>query len=145
MKFKAVMSQLQMLSSMPRVEFTIPIVPKSKARPRSFQGQKVPYMDPIYKQWKRDVWSLASEFWTQDPLKKCKAIIVIFHGPARGDLDNLLGGVLDALTSVKAKGKQPFEPRLFEDDNVKVIDDIHLQWVHEPKKDKAKIYFQVFY
>lgn len=140
------MSQLQMLSSMPRVEFTIPIAPKSKERPRFLQGQKIPYMDPKYKQWKKDVWSLASEFWTQDPLKKCKAIIVIFHGPARGDLDNLLGGVLDALTSVKAKkGKQLYEPRLFEDDNVKVIDDIHLRWVHEPKKDNAKIYFQVFY
>tara|TARA_B100001250_G_C19705080_1_gene746580 strand:- start:460 stop:852 length:393 start_codon:yes stop_codon:yes gene_type:complete len=130
---------------MPKVEFDIPIAPKSKARPRSFQGQARPYMDPSYKKWKKDVWSLASEFWTEKPLEKCNAIIVVFYGPARGDIDNLIGGLLDALVSVKEKGKQPYEPRLFKDDNVKVINDIHMRWMHEPKAAKAHIHFMVYY
>jgi len=102
-------------------------------------------MDPSYKKWKKDVWSLASEFWTEKPLEKCNAIIVVFYGPARGDIDNLIGGLLDALVSVKEKGKQPYEPRLFKDDNVKVINDIHMRWMHEPKASKAHIHFMVYY
>ena len=121
------------------VDFDLHIRPRSKARPRSFMGQSRPYMDKAYMQWKKDVWSMASEYWTEEPIDYCHKFEVIFYTAARGDIDNLLGGLFDALTSSKDT------ERLFTDDNVKVISEVHCYWKHEPKVDKAHVWFRVYY
>lgn len=124
---------------MKQSEFYLHIRPRSKARPRSFMGQVRPYMDKAYMQWKKDLWSMASEYWTDEPLSHCQSFEVIFYTAARGDIDNLLGGLFDALTSTKD------EKRLFVDDNVKVIGEVHCYWKHEPKANKANVWFRITY
>ena len=73
--------------------FDVPLM--SKARPR-FAGGKVPYMPKEYMKWKKDLRALMAEWWTDPPLEHVERIDLIFKGPARHDLDNLMGAVLDA-------------------------------------------------
>jgi len=73
----------------------LPIRPMSKARPRLAAG-KVPYHDKVYTEWMKSCRALMGEWWAHPPLKFVNCLIVHFYGPARGDLDNRLGSVLDA-------------------------------------------------
>jgi len=84
-----------------------------KERPRSFSGQRRPYMSRNYKLWTKDCVALMQEWWVGPPLQKVKFLEIEHHGAARGDLDNKDGSVMDCL--VKAG--------VIKDDNVNVIDD----------------------
>ena len=94
-------------------ELHIPLRPMSKERPRSFSGQRRPYMSRNYKLWMKDCVAVMQEWWVLPPLQKVEHIHIEHHGAARGDLDNKTGAVMDAL--VKAK--------VIIDDNVTVVDD----------------------
>jgi Holliday junction resolvase RusA-like endonuclease len=104
-----------------RITLHVPLM--SKARPRAFQGQKVPYMPAAYKKWKADVRAQLAEWWVEPPLETVNVLSLRFAGPARADLDNLMGAILDC-------GNQ----LVWRDDRVSVISKI----VGEHKKAKEK-------
>ena len=76
-----------------RITLHVPLM--SKARPRSFSGQKVPYMPAAYKKWKADVRAQLAEWWVDPPLETVNVLSLRFAGPCRADLDNLMGAILD--------------------------------------------------
>lgn len=104
-----------------RITLHVPLM--SKARPRSFAGQKVPYMPAAYKKWKADVRAQLAEWWVEPPLETVNVLSLRFAGPARADLDNLMGAILDC-------GNQ----LVWRDDRVSVISKL----VGEHKKAKEK-------
>lgn len=104
-----------------RITLHVPLM--SKARPRSFSGQKVPYMPAAYKKWKADVRAQLAEWWVDPPLETVNVLSLRFAGPARADLDNLMGAILDC-------GNQ----LVWRDDRVSVISRL----VGEHKKAKAE-------
>lgn len=104
-----------------RITLHVPLM--SKARPRSFSGQKVPYMPAAYKKWKADVRAQLAEWWVDPPLETVNVLSLRFAGPARADLDNLMGAILDC-------GNQ----LVWRDDRVSVISKL----VGEHKKAKQK-------
>ena len=93
--------------------------PISKARPRSFRGQSRPYTDTVYKNWLKDAKTLLEEWWIWPPLEHVHLMEVEFHGAARGDLDNRLGSVLDAMV----------QANVITDDNVNVIPNVRMSFV----------------
>lgn len=102
--------------------------PISKARPRSFRGQSRPYTDTVYKNWLRDAKTQLEEWWIDPPLEEVLLMEVAFYGAARGDLDNRLGSVLDAMVQAK----------VIKDDNVNVIPNVHMSF-HKAKTADARI------
>lgn len=104
-----------------RITLHVPLM--SKARPRSFSGQKVPYMPAAYKKWKADVRAQLAEWWVDAPLETVNVLSLRFSGPARADLDNLMGAILDCGNKL-----------VWRDDRVSVISRI----VGEHKKAKAE-------
>jgi hypothetical protein len=38
--------------------------------------------------------AILAEWWTVPPLEQVNCLVLVFRGPARGDLDNLAGAVL---------------------------------------------------
>jgi len=105
-------------------EVILPLRPISKPRPRSFMGQSRPYNDPVYKKWIKNARAHMTEFWTREPLEFVNNLHISFRGPARGDLDNRAGSVLDAGNGL-----------IWKDDNVKVIGNMTLQWHHTKEKE----------
>lgn len=75
-------------------ELRVPLM--SKARPRTPRRGGRPYTPEAYRQWLATTKAVLSEWWTVAPLPKVTVIHMLFRGPARGDLDNLAGAVLDA-------------------------------------------------
>jgi len=109
-------------------EIWLPFRPMSKARPR-FSGHA--YTDKVYAKWKGDVRSFLQEWWTDPPLTRLNVLVAHFYGPARGDLDNRIGSVLDAGKGV-----------LFTDDAVTVIPALVLR--HEKASEaEARIYMML--
>lgn len=105
-------------------EFTLPMKPISKARPRSFQGQTRPYMPLQYKNWIKDAEAHLSEWWVGPPLERVASIDLHFYGHARGDLDNLMGSILDAMNGIVLK-----------DDNVNVLPEAHARFTKAKGND----------
>ncbi len=112
-------------------EFTLPLRPISKARPRSFQGQARPYMPAAYKQWIKDARMHLGEWWTNPPLEHVDELAVHFYGPARGDLDNRVGSLLDAMNGL-----------VIVDDNVNVLPRMRLAFTKAKTAD-ARIYIRL--
>jgi len=112
-------------------EFTLPLRPISKARPRSFQGQARPYMPASYKQWIKDARMHLGEWWTDPPLDHVDELAVHFYGPARGDLDNRVGSLLDAMNGL-----------VITDDNVSVLPRMRLAFT-KAKTAEARIYIRL--
>ena len=104
-------------SGMHSREFVLPLRPISKARPRSFQGQARPYMPVTYKNWIKDARMHLSEWWVDEPLEHVEMMDVHFYGPARGDLDNRVGSLCDAMNGLVIK-----------DDNVNVLPRMRLSF-----------------
>ena len=102
--------------------------PISKARPRSFRGQSRPYTDTVYKNWLKDAKTQLEEWWIDPPLEEVLLMEVTFYGAARGDLDNRLGSVLDAMV----------QANVIKDDNVNVIPNVHMSF-HKAKTADARI------
>jgi len=96
-------------------EFTIHGKCIPKARPR-FSGHA--YTPIKYKEWKDNAIKQLSQQYRGQPLNDC-AIRIIFYGNHRGDLDNLAGAVLDALTQAK----------IIKDDSLKHVK--HLEIIHK--------------
>jgi len=105
-------------------EFVLPLRPISKARPRSFQGQARPYMPAAYKSWIKDARMHLSEWWVEPPLEHVQMMDVHFYGPARGDLDNRVGSLLDAMNGL-----------VVTDDNVNVLPRMRLSFTKAKTAD----------
>ena len=118
---------------MQTADLSLPIRPISKARPRSYMGQSRPYTDKVYKEWLGQCRALMGEWWTRPPLTHINCLICRFYGPARGDLDNRLGSVLDAGNGL-----------IWKDDNVTVIGNIAMHWTHASPKE-ASIYMKIIW
>ena len=102
------------MKKMRRVRITLHVPLMSKARPRSFSGQKMPYMPAKYKKWKAEVRAQLAEWWTDPPLDVVHSVILKFKGPARGDLDNLQGAILDCGNNL-----------IWKDDRVSIISKLY--------------------
>jgi Holliday junction resolvase RusA-like endonuclease len=118
---------------MQQIDISLALPPKSKARPRAYMGQARPYMDAAYKEWVRKARALMGEHWTLPPLDHIAVLVVAFYGPARGDLDNRLGSLLDAGNGL-----------IWKDDNVNVIGTVAMSW-HKTSLKDAHINFSVLW
>lgn len=112
-------------------EFTFNIPLKTKQRPR-FAARNA-YMDKPYKSWIKEMRALMAEHWTAPPLETVNVLWVQFHGPARGDLDNLLGAVMDAGNGL-----------IWRDDRVSIIARVEAEW-KQAKTKQQSIQMKVFY
>jgi Holliday junction resolvase RusA-like endonuclease len=113
-------------------EIWIPFRPMSKDRPRFGKGR--PYMNSVYTEWKKNVRAYLTEWWTEPPLESVNCLIAHFYGPARGDLDNRVGSVLDVLV----------ESKIIKDDNVGVIPCLVTKHIKTSAKE-ARIYLMILW
>jgi Holliday junction resolvase RusA-like endonuclease len=111
------------------VVFNVPL--KTKQRPRFYANNA--YMDKPYKTWIAEMRALMAEHWAEAPLETVNVLWVRFHGPARGDLDNLLGAVMDAGNGL-----------IWRDDRVSIIARVEAEWV-QAKQQQQQIQMKVFY
>lgn len=118
---------------METADLLLNVRPMSKARPRSYAGQNRPYNDATYKEWLKTARALLGEWWTDPPLDHINCLIVTFVGPARGDLDNRLGALLDAGNGL-----------VWRDDCVTVINSVAMRWEHASPKD-AHIFLKLIW
>jgi len=116
-----------------KADLLIPLPPMSKPRPRSTGRQVRPYMDKTYTDWKANVRACMGEWWTAPPLAAIDCLVVHFYGPARGDLDNRIGAVMDAGLGL-----------LWLDDNVRNIKSIAAVHIHSPTKE-ARIHMKILW
>jgi Holliday junction resolvase RusA-like endonuclease len=100
---------------------TLAVPLKSKERPR-FGGNA--YMSQAYRQWKKEARRQVLEQWEGPPLTPI-ALSMVLRGPQRGDLDNLAGAVMDAMTGIA-----------YPDDSVTHIRRLLVTWEKAPLKDQ---------
>lgn len=112
-------------------ELRVPLM--SKARPRSPRGGGRPYMPKAYMDWKANVRAILAEWWTIEPLDDVRCLCLSFRGPARGDLDNLAGAVLDAGNGL-----------IWRDDRVGVLPTLALRWTKTNATNQS-IYMKVIW
>ncbi|MNX66849.1 Endodeoxyribonuclease RusA [compost metagenome] len=77
---------------------------RAKARPISGKGRM--FMPRPYQEWKAHVREALATLYAPVPTLSPVAIAIEIHSPSRprGDLDNLAGGLLDAIQPPRAKG-----------------------------------------
>ena len=97
------------------------IVPK--ARPRFGNGRS--YLPKRYRLWKENAIVLLKEQLPDGfkAIEKC-SIDVVLHGSMRGDLDNLVGAVLDAMVQSK----------IIKDDRLSILRKLTIE--HHPSRIK---------
>lgn len=88
-------------------------------------------MPAAYKQWIADARMHLGEWWTNPPLDHVDELAVHFYGPARGDLDNRVGSLLDAMNGL-----------VIIDDNVNVLPRMRLAFT-KAKTTEARIYIRL--
>lgn len=118
---------------MQTADFEIRVPLMSKARPRTAPGSSRPYMPKAYMDWKANVRAILGEWWTVPPLEAVNCLVLVFKGPARGDLDNLAGAVLDAGNAL-----------IWKDDRVGVMPTLALRWSKAAKNNQS-IYMKVIW
>jgi len=111
--------------------FRVPLM--SKARPRFTRKTGHAYMPEAYVNWKANLRGLMGEWWTSPPLAHINVIVFTFHGPARGDLDNLTGAVLDSGNGL-----------IWVDDKVTVIRSMAVRW-KKAKPADSSIYMKLIW
>ncbi len=121
------------MRKMRRCCITLNVPLMSKARPRSFSGQKVPYMPAKYKKWKAEVRAQLAEWWTDPPLEEVQIVAIKFMGPARADLDNLMGAVLDCGNKL-----------IWDDDRVSIISRLYGEF-KKTKESNSQIQLKIWY
>lgn len=114
-------------------DFQLNVPLMSKARPRSTRGSGRVYMPPSYMKWKAQTRALMAEWWAEPPLESVNTLYLSFRGPARGDLDNLAGAVLDSGNGL-----------VWRDDRVGVIGFLALRFTKAPT-NKQSIYMKVIW
>ena len=118
---------------MQTADLLLPFRPMSKPRPRVSVGRARPYMDKVYTEWKQSVRAVMGEWWTHPPLTCISCLIFTFRGPARGDLDNRVGAVMDTGNGL-----------IWKDDNVAIIPAIAARWIKAPIKESS-VYIKVIW
>lgn len=102
-------------------QLTLLVPLKSKERPR-FGGNA--YMTQGYRKWKKEARRQVLEQWEGPPLSPIELLLTL-HGPRRGDLDNLAGAVMDAMTGI-----------VYPDDSVTHIQKLTVRWFKASMKDQ---------
>ena len=118
---------------MERAEFLFRVPLMSKARPRSSPKGGRPYMPATYVNCKASLRGLMGEWWTMPPRSSIAVLVINFYGPARGDLDNMAGAVLDAGNGL-----------IWIDDRVSVIRSMALRFTKTKPQDSS-IHLKVFW
>lgn len=84
------------------------ILPGFKARPkaRPISGKGRMFVPRDYLEWKASLRAILASRYAPVPTLAMVAIAIELHGPnkPRGDLDNLAGGILDAIQPPRARG-----------------------------------------
>jgi Holliday junction resolvase RusA-like endonuclease len=93
----------------------------SKARPRMTRYGAA-YMPPAYKEAQRSIRKLIISQWGREPLSGPIGLNVKVYGEGRGDLDNIIGALMDAANSI-----------LWLDDRVSVIKSLSIEWEKAPR------------
>lgn len=91
------------------------------------------YMPADYKKWIKELRAQMAEHWTEPPLHTVNVLWCKFYGPARSDLDNLLGAVMDAGNGL-----------IWKDDRVSIIGRVEAEWEKAPPAN-SKILMKVFH
>lgn len=118
---------------MKTADFQLNVPLMSKARPRMSRRGGRAYMPISYMEWKARVRALMAEWWAEPPLDRVTCLVLSFYGPARGDLDNLAGAVLDSGSGL-----------VWRDDRVNVISSMALRFTKAPTKNQS-IYMKVIW
>jgi Holliday junction resolvase RusA-like endonuclease len=95
------------------MEYRLPgFKPKPKARPQGGRGHF--FIPKQYQDWKRSIREYLWETYHPVPTGNPCGIRVEILGPnrSRGDVDNLLGGIFDAIQSERAKGDVRAQQRM---------------------------------
>ena len=95
------------MSELRRLELRIPVKPRSKERPR-FAAGKAPFNTAAYREWKDAVRNLVERMYNPEILTGRLRISLEWHAPTEyvGDVDGLLGGIMDALQPDKQGPKK---------------------------------------
>ncbi|MGA0983743.1 MAG: RusA family crossover junction endodeoxyribonuclease [Burkholderiaceae bacterium] len=112
----------------------------SKARPRFTRTGRT-YMPEKYRAWRHECEDLLKGHWLAFDLptiSSCSAAFS-FYGPARFDLDNLVGAVLDAGLPNKATGWRG----CWRDDRVSVFPEICARW-HRSRDQRIELLISVW-
>jgi len=80
------------------------------------------YMPPAYKEAQRSIRKLIISQWGREPLSGPIGLNVKVYGEGRGDLDNIIGALMDAANSI-----------LWLDDRVSVIKSLSIEWEKAPR------------
>jgi len=117
------------------ITLRVPLQPKDRPRASTRDGVLRSHRAPKYVAWMREARALLQKHWAGPPLTHNNLINVrmLFSGPGRSDLDNLVGAVLDAGTGI-----------IWVDDKVTVIRYIEASWKQKPIKDQS-IYLGIIY
>lgn len=111
----------------------------SKARPRFARNGRT-YMPERYRAWRHQAEDALKGHWLAFELPTvCHATASLdFYGPARFDLDNLVGAVLDAGLPNKSTGWRG----CWRDDRVSVFSEICARW-HKSSQQRTEILLSV--
>lgn len=108
------------------LQLTLPLPLMSKARPRFTRTGRT-YLPEAYRAWRHQAQDLLKGHWLAFDLPTvCSGRVALtFYGPARHDLDNLVGAVLDAGLPDKATGWRG----CWRDDRVGVFPALQAEWI----------------
>jgi Holliday junction resolvase RusA-like endonuclease len=90
-------------------------------------------MPAKYKKWKAEVRAQLAEWWTEPPLEKVEIVTLKFKGPARADLDNLMGAILDTGNDL-----------IWKDDRVSIISKLYGEF-EKAKEADSQIELKIWY
>ena len=98
---KGAIAMIQIATALKTIVFWLPAKVSPKARPRVSNGQA--YLPSFYREWKRSaVLEILCQLSEHASLPLARANVEIaLTGKHRGDLDNLAGGILDALVEAQ--------------------------------------------
>lgn len=91
-----------------------------KARPRLLKNHA--YLPEKYRNWKKDTIATLREQWTRPSLKKTEVVVITGARGQRGDLDNIIGAILDAMV----------QARVIKDDSVKNVPSFFVEYAPNP-------------
>lgn len=117
------------------IRLQVPLQPKDRPRASTKDGVLRSHRNPKYVAWMKKARALLQKHWV-GPLLTGKTLIsvrMMFYGPGRSDLDNLVGAVLDAGTGI-----------IWVDDRVTIVRYVEASWKQKPIKDQS-IYLGIIY
>jgi Holliday junction resolvase RusA-like endonuclease len=123
--------RIKLLVSAPHYVLEVPLPMAFKQRPRMTKSGHA-YMATSYKSARQEFRSSLRAQWSRPILQGPVGLYLKVRGEARGDADNLAGFFMDAAGPLKTQNEAGI---LWEDDRLKVIPLLIVDWAPAPKKD----------